>query len=339
MSKKIKIFLCDQPIHKTTHILKEHWETDNRFELICDPYFNPFKAKWADITWIEWCEGSMIHASYRKSNNELCFKGLYNDFVDPSHRNPIDFNGDWLKTKLINRAIDIDVWYPQFHQVSWENVDSLTYIAKHIFEIMNSKMDFQKNFPNLKIKHIPLSVDTEKFTFRDRTKTHGKNIAFVNHLWGGKGIPLAIQIIRKLVDLSPDWKLFIVGDWCNEQWLQGYIRHIISEMDLKNNIIIQDRVPDVNIFLEEMDYTLSTSYKEAFSLITAEAMSKGLKPVIHNWMGAKDIWNPKWIWNTIDEAVNLFTEEYNSEEYREYVLRYDKKFEIENADNLIFELL
>jgi len=270
MKKKIKIFLADQPVHKTTGILKEHWETDDRFELICDPYFNPFKAEWADITWIEWCEGSMIHASERKSDgSQLWVKGMFNDFNDPGHKIPVDFIGDWYNTKLINRAIDIDVWYPQFHQVEWNNVDGLTYIAKHIFELMNEKMDFSTHYPKLKMKHIPLSIDTNKFNFRDRTKTHGKNIAFVNHLWGGKGIPLALQIIKKLTEQdcgltenqNSNWKLYIVGDWCNEMWLQGYIRHMISEMNLDNNVIIQNRVPDVNVFLEDMDYSLSTSYK------------------------------------------------------------------------------
>ena len=65
-----------------------------------------------------------------------------------------------------------------------------------------------------------------------------------------------------------------------------------------------------------MDYSLSCSYKEAFSLITAESMACGLKPVIHNWLGAKDIWGDQWTFNTIDEAVEIFLGDYISNDYR-----------------------
>jgi glycosyltransferase involved in cell wall biosynthesis len=335
--RKKKIFLCDQPIHKTTSILKRHWEENH--ELVCDPYFNPFKAQWADVTWIEWCEGSMIHASERESDgSQEWTKGGYNDFDDPSHRTPIDFIGNWNNTKLINRAIDIDVWFAQYPQVKWENVNGLTYVAKHIFEMMDKRMDFQNRYPKLQIKHIPLSIDFEAWSFKDRTKTHGKNIAFINHLWSGKGIPLALQILAKLVALDKEWKLWLVGDWSNEPWFRGYIDYIIKEMGLDENVIIQYRVVDVNSFLDNMDYSLSTSYKESFSLITAESMAKGLKPVIHNWQGSRDVWGEQWVYNTIDEAVNMFLDNYNSNEYREFVSRYDKKYEIQKSDELINEL-
>jgi len=336
--KKIKIFLCDQAEHKTTKQLEKYWSKN--YDLICDPYFNPFKAQWADVTWIEWCEGSMIHASERESDGtQAWIKGGYDDFHDPSHKNPIDFVGNWQNTSLINRAIDIDIWYPQYHQVLWGNVDALTYIAKHIFNLMNTNIDFANQYPNLKTMHIPLSIDMDALDFKDKTKTHGKNIAFVNHLWGGKGVPLALQILKKLVDIDKEWKLWIVGDWNNEQWFRAYIYHIRKEMGLEDNVLIQGRVPNVNNFLDNMDYTLSTSYKEAFSLITAESMAKGLKPVIHNWMGAKDIWDEKHIFNTIDEAVDLFLEtDYNSNEYREFVSKYDKKYEIQRAMELINSL-
>lgn len=332
----MKIFLVDQPQHKTTSILKKYWEEHH--ELVCDPYFNPIKAKWADVIWVEWCEGSIIHASLRKADGTDFARGVFDDLNDPGHKNPINFVGDWDQAKIINRAIDIDVWYPQYHQVKWGNVNALTYIAKHIFKMMDANVDFSNQYPNLVTRHIPLSIDLDSFAFKDRTHKHGKNIAFINHLWTGKGIPLALQIIKKLSLIDPEWKLHIVGDWSNEHWFKGYISYIIGEMKLQDNVSIQYRVPDVNEFLDNMDYSLSTSHKEAFSLITAESMAKGLKPVIHNWQGSRDIWDDRWIFNTIDEAVEMFLGDYNSKEYREFVSRYDKHTEIEAAENLINSL-
>lgn len=290
------------------------------------------------MAWIEWCEGSMIQASWREASGQPEFHGVYNDFTDPGHKDPRDFTGDWKNTKLINRAIDIDVLYGHYRQVKWENVNALTYIAKHIFEMMDINMNFARMFPNLKTAHIPLSVNLDKFSFRDRTKTHGKNIAFVHHLWGAKGLPLALQVLKKLVNQDKEWKLFIVGDWSSEAWHPRYITHIIKEMGLEDNVIIRDRVKSVDIFLEEMDYVFSSSYKEAFSLIIGEGMAKGLKPIVHNWQGARDIWTDKYVWTTIDEAVEMCLGDYNSQEYREFVNRYSHVNEYQMADNLIFNL-
>lgn len=332
--RKIKIFLCDNPQYKTTRQLKKHWESDDRFELITDPYFHPIKAKWADVTWIEWCEMAMIQASKR----EGIFRGLYDDFIDPAHKNPIEWSGNWNNTKLINRAIDIDVHFGHYRQVEWQNVDHLIFIAKHIQDIVLNDATVKDKISKINVHHIPLSIDLSEWTYRDKTKTHTKNIAFVHHLWSGKGLPLAIQAFKKVVDLDPEYKLYIVGNWSNERWLPPYIKHIIKELKLENNIVFQGRVPSVDKFLDNMDYVMSSSHKEAFSLIVAEGMAKGLKPLIHNWEGAKDIWDEKYIWTDIDDFVKLVFGEYNSPEYREFVKRYDWVNEYTAIDNLILNL-
>lgn len=313
-------------------MLKRHWEEDERFELVTDPYFNPIKAAWADVTWVEWCEGSAVQAAQRKGE----FKGMYDDFTDPQHKTPIDWSGDWSNTKLIIRPIDIDVHYGHFRGVDWNNVDHVVFIAKHIQEMMMNDPAMKDRYPELPVHHIPLSIDLTEWTYKDRTKTRGKNIAFVNHLWSGKGIPFALQVMKKVVDKDPEFKLHFVGSWSNEFWLPDYVKHMIQELKLTENIEFHPRVPVVDNFLQEMDYTLSTSYKEAFSLITAEGMAKGIKPVIHNWKGSKDIWPEKFIFNTVDEAAEMIlNDEYSSEEYAEYVKRYDWKQECERADTLL----
>jgi len=325
--KKIKILFCDNPQYKTTkHILK-HWQENH--EVRTDPYFDPVKAEWADVIYVEWCEGTMIEASKGKGH----YEGVISDNQPISQT---DF--DWSGKKIINRCIDIDAYYGHYRQVKWENVSDLIFIAKHIQQMVDKEMNFKEKYPNLKVHHIPISIDLNAWTFKDKTKTHGKNIAFVHHLWTGKGIPLALQIIKKLVDIDKEWKLHIVGNWSNEAWLPAYVKHFVKDLNLQENVIFYGRVNDLDKFLDNMDYVLTSSHKEAFSLITAESMAKGIKPIIHNWEGAKDIWGTKWVWNTIDEAITLFLNDYNSNEYREFVSRYDKKYEIEALDKILLNI-
>jgi hypothetical protein len=49
-------------------------------------------------------------------------------------------------------------------------------------------------------------------------------------------------------------------------------------------------------------------------------MCKGLKPIIHAFYGAYDIWDTKYIWNTLDEAIKMvLNSDYNPFEYRKYI--------------------
>jgi len=48
-------------------------------------------------------------------------------------------------------------------------------------------------------------------------------------------------------------------------------------------------------------------------------MAKGIKPIIHNYAGAKTQWPEKLVYNFIFEIPNLLSEEYNSLSYRTYI--------------------
>ena len=74
-----------------------------------------------------------------------------------------------------------------------------------------------------------------------------------------------------------------------------------------------------------------SSIDEGLCFAAAEAMCSGIKPILHNCEGIKDHYDKKYIFNTIDEAVNMITSsEYNSQEYRKFIVKnYSLKNEIE----------
>ena len=99
----------------------------------------------------------------------------------------------------------------------------------------------------------------------------------------------------------------------------------MKELKLEDNIILsEEKVDSVDQWLENKNYLVTFSMKDAFSIPVAEAMAKGIKALPHNFLGAKDIWEEH-VWSTFDELKKMmFDEDYNSEEYREYVTsRYD----------------
>jgi glycosyltransferase involved in cell wall biosynthesis len=95
----------------------------------------------------------------------------------------------------------------------------------------------------------------------------------------------------------------------------------------------------MNDYFEDMDYILNPSLKEAFSYVTAEAMAKGIKPILHNWLGAGDTWRENWLYLTPDEAVDMILSGYTEKEsknYRKYIEeRYDARRMCREVDELL----
>ena len=92
--------------------------------------------------------------------------------------------------------------------------------------------------------------------------------------------------------------------------------------------------------LEDKNYILSTSVLEGNPLGVMEGMARGLKPLIHNFVGAK-LQFGKYIWNTIDEAVNMIkSNEYSSNEYRKYIVdNYSKEQQLCKIRQLLTKVI
>lgn len=72
-----------------------------------------------------------------------------------------------------------------------------------------------------------------------------------------------------------------------------------------------------------------------------EAMAKGIKPLIHNFVGAKNIYPEKYLWNSISEFLELILEnEYNSKDYRDLIkdnyLLINKIYKIKELINSLY---
>jgi glycosyltransferase involved in cell wall biosynthesis len=91
-------------------------------------------------------------------------------------------------------------------------------------------------------------------------------------------------------------------------------------MGLENSIVFDGWQDDMNKWLEDKNYVISTSVLESQHLSIMEAMAKGIKPIIHNFVGAKQVYEKKYVWSTIGQAVNMVvSEDYCSEDYRWFV--------------------
>lgn len=299
----MRIALFDPYLPKFTRGMIDWW-TNQGHEVKYDRYYNPELIEWADVVWFDTIDNNLKSAT---NPSEAILADDNN--VSPWDLHDMDLTGK----RIIARAIDIEVWQGHQHGSIWDVVTDCIFIAPHIRNLMEDMLP-----DNVKVHTIPCAVDLDKYTFRERKP--GYNIAVVSEKWTSKGTDLILQIALKLKQIDPKYKIHWLGRWSDHEWEKAYFEDFIRHNNLNFEFtewIEGDNAVDE--FLEDKDYLLHASHKEAFSYATAEAMAKGIRPIVHRFYGADDLW-PGLTWNGIDEAVDMITDgEYDSQSYRDYL--------------------
>lgn len=285
-------------VHKTTYQI-EKWFASHGHEVKWNMYYDMREKEdfieWCDVAFFEWLEGMI----------ERCLK-----------------DGWGKKKPVFARAMDIEIWANNSNGADWTDLHGIAYTSKYLFGLCDQQHNFNQ-YPNLKKAHIPLSIDMNDWTFR-KHENSGYNIGVLGHMWDSKGPNMIPQFVKQLITVtgSNKWKVFVQGNWRHDvwRWYLEYFKHIVKEMGLEENIILnEERVDNLNDWYDQLDYLITFSMKDAFSIPVAEAMAKGIKSLPHNFPGSKDIWG-EYVWSSFEDLFKLmFDKPYDSESYREYV--------------------
>jgi len=203
----------------------------------------------------------------------------------------------------------------------WSKIDRLIFCNQHFKNIFESKVGRDKCQTEL----VYNVVDPDKWTFAERG--HGNKIGMACHVHPKKNLPLAAQILGKLMELGGEpYELHIAGeiqDSCTALYLKG----------LGLNIKLHGHVEDLNAWWDDKNYCLSTSISEGNPNNVIEAMAKGIMPVVHRWPGAEKQFMKDWCFSSVGRAVEIIrssphdSARYDSVSYRTYA---DEHFGIDN---------
>jgi 2-polyprenyl-3-methyl-5-hydroxy-6-metoxy-1,4-benzoquinol methylase/glycosyltransferase involved in cell wall biosynthesis len=257
--------------------------------------------QWADICWFEWCDELVVYGSkldIAKEKKIICRLHSYEAFTN----------------------------YPL--NVNWKNIDKVIFVCNHIMDNVLSKVRIDRS----KCEVIYNGINLSKFKFKERKK--GFSIAYVGYVNFKKGPMLLLHTFKAIYDMDKRYKLFIAGEFQEERYVL-YFKQMIEAMGLQNNVIFEGWQKDINRWLEDKNYIINTSVLEGNPLGIMEGMARGIKPIIHNFVGAKQQFD-KYVWNSIDECKRMLNEEYNSFDYRKYI---ESKFSLEDQMNQIFTIL
>lgn len=217
------------------------------------------------------------------------------------------------KTPIICRIHKYEVFRECIKKVNWKSIDKVVFIAEHVRSLFLSQI----NIPKEKTALIYNGLDSKKFSYRNRT--HGFKLAYLGAIKYEKAIEMLLQIIKKLVEIDRRYKLYLAGKVYSKE-IEVYFNYMLQEMQLDNNVIYDGFQINVDQWLEDKDYIICSSIVEGHITAIQEAMLKGIKPVIHNYPGAKELYDSDYLWNTIDEAVELITKsQYKSQIYHDLI--------------------
>ncbi|MBM7661585.1 2-polyprenyl-3-methyl-5-hydroxy-6-metoxy-1,4-benzoquinol methylase [Bacillus mesophilus] len=259
--------------------------------------------EWAEICWFDWCDELLIHASKKIKNN---------------------------KKKIICRLHSYEAFTNNVSSVNWENVDNLIFVSNHIKDYV-----LKHNIlpPDLEIEVIPNGINLDRYKFVEREK--GYNIAYVGYINYKKGPMLLLHTFKAIHDSDNRYKLHVAGAFQDPRY-ELYFKQMISELKLENAIHLYGWVDNINEWLNDKHYILSTSVLEGHPVGVMEAMARGIKPLIHNYVGAKQQFNG-YVWDTIEEVVNkVNSTEYSPVEYRDFI---DKNYSLASQIDKLHSLL
>ena len=259
--------------------------------------------KWSDISWFEWCTNLAVIGSKQP---KVCKN------IIRLHR--YEAYGQW--PELVN----------------WANIDILVTVGNSFV-----KDALIHTVPNLEsqtsVVTIPSGVDLEKFTFSERRR--GKNIAFLSNLRTVKNPALVLQCMQKLHYIDAEYRLFFGGISQNRA-LEQYLNYMVDALDLRDVVFFDGWQEDVRSWLEDKDYIVSTSIIESQGMGLLEAMACGLKPVIHNFPGAEEIFPSEFLFNISEEfCEQILSDTYEPKRYRRFVEeKYPLKKQLTKINNI-----
>jgi SAM-dependent methyltransferase len=230
---------------------------------------------WADIVWLEWCLEPAVWAT--------------NKFDMRAH-------GKKVIVRLHSTEV-IDGQMP--HQVKWDRVDHLIFVSEDIRdELLKQMPDLPKR---VHCSVISNGIDCARFK-PGAAPGDPHRIAWVGDIAMKKNPMLALQILRRLVDLDVGYHLHVAGE-ANCPRTARYLRHLIDTMDLGRSITFYGRIADIETWYRDKGVLLSTTLYESFGMNIGEAMASGCWPVVHNYPGAAKTWPAEALFATVDQAV------------------------------------
>lgn len=202
---------------------------------------------------------------------------------------------------------ELDSPYPR--QIEIDNVDAVVYIAP----LFGRRIRDELGWPAEKLVYIPNFLDVD---WLDRPKLPEARFAigFVGIEWSRKRFDRALDLLAAVRREDPRYALVVRSTmpWQNpyvwaEETERAYVGRCFDRIEqdplLRNAVQFNPPGADMARWYRRVGYIASTSDAEGSHASVAEAMATGAVPLIRDWPGAAELYDPRWVHATTDEAA------------------------------------
>lgn len=278
--------------HFKTHPEYEVSIDEHKGHMITDPKKSKALLEKADLIFCEWALGN---AEWYSANKK---------------------SGQRLIIRLHRQEINLDY----LHRINWNNVDIIIFIAPLLLST------FLERFSSIEKKTRLIYNPIECNTF-DKPKLFGYeyNLGFIGISPGLKAPHLAFEILEGMKQTDKRYNLYYKGKqpweydwlWCHDSERDYYQKffHTVKTSKHANSVVFDAHGNDIPDWLTKIGFLLSTSDLEGSHQAVAEAMAAGTIPIIRNWAGAALIYPPKYVFSSVEQAIDLVQKWQKPEHY------------------------
>jgi len=252
--------------------------------------------RWCDVAWFESCSTEAVLASRRP-------------------RTP----------PTLVHVHAHETYSPRLQRVNWPNVDLLvTSGGRHAEDFLARRLPEVARTG--RIARLPRGVAADELPFTHRRR--GKNLACLGDLSLRRNPMFLLQCFRALHQADGGYRLFFAG-YFQDDMLEAYLRGLLEELDLAGAVSFDGWQEDVTQWLADKHYVVSAGIGPEAGRGIAEAMAMGLKPVLHRFPGAGDLYGEGALFATPEEFCRrILDEPYNPPAYRAFV---EEQFAVEKS--------
>lgn len=265
-----------------------------------------YQLYWADFVWVEWA-------------------GRWSNLVGRLYP----------PCKTICRVHRFEIYEPHFitsHQ--WGTYDHVFFVSKYMHKCVIERMTKVPKPQSTSVLYNGINLD--KFHFEE--KKPGFHIGIIAHTVFRKNLEMAVQIMRKLVEIDKRYHLTLIGKASQRDCLDAFLfsveraglsKHIHYDGFLENN--------QISKWLADKNYILSTSLHEGHPVGLNEAMACGVKPIIFEYPGSREVFPEEILFDTVQEAVELIKNStYDSESYHNWVSEhFSLQLQLDEIDKIL----
>lgn len=264
--------------------------------------------EWCDLAWFEWCDQLVIAATKLPK-----------------------------KCKMICRLHSYEVFSEMPRQVDWSKIDHLVLVSDAVKDLLS--YNFKVPAP---ISVIHNGVDLNKFQI-PAEKPLGKKVCSIGYINYKKNPSLLLYCFKAIHEHDPGYTFHIAGEHQDAR-IQVYFAHLLPKLNIP--VQFDGWVEDIPAYMRDKDYVISTSLFESFHYSIAEGMASGVLPLIHDWLGADQLYPRQYVFTTPEDSVRLIKTLEASDrkalgaECRKFISeRYDNRRQLAKIETLIAQIL